>query len=134
MAGSTTIGYLAVKVLAMTAEVALKGILGKSTRKAYANLRGKIAQWADGDVAVMEKMYTSFTRKAHIAKVIEQQSATDQASIKDLTAALIEALKRDVRRGSIGISIRRLEAMHEQLRAFTVSEDHSRFYQHHRGK
>jgi hypothetical protein len=121
MIGSLTIGSFAVMALSMTAEAAAKGILGKASRNTYASLKEKISQWADCDFTILEKMYTSWTRKAHIAKVIEQRPPVDQAHIRDLTAALIEALKRDVRRGSVGISLRRLEAMQEQLMAVSVT-------------
>ena len=117
MIGSVTVGSLAATVLSMTAEAALRGILGESTRRAYANLKERIAQWANGDVGISERMYMSSVRKALVAKVIEQRSQADQASIRDLTAALIEALKRDAQQGSVGVSLRRLDAMQEQLRA-----------------
>ena len=118
MIGSVTVGSLAVTVLAMTADVALKGILGEY-QTGIREPEREIALWAN--VAILEKMYTSSVRKAHVATVIEQRSQADQASIRDLTAALIEALKRDVQQGSVGISLRRLEAMQEQLRAITTA-------------
>ena len=121
MIGSVTIGSLAVAVLVITAEAKPKGILGETTRRAYGDLKTKISQWANGEVGILERMYTSWTRKAHIAKVIEQRPPADQATIKDLTAALIQALKNDVRQGSVGISIRRLEAMQRQLMAVIVA-------------
>ena len=74
-----------------------------------------VGQWRCRD---FREMYTSSVRKTLVATVIEQRSQADQASIRDLTAALIELLKRDAQQGSLGISLRRLEAMQEQLRAF----------------
>ncbi len=121
MISSLTIGSLAATVLAMTAEASPRGILGETTRGAYAALKTRIAQWASRDVAILERMYASWTRKDHIAKIIEQQPPADQASIKDLTSALLEGLKQDVLRGSVGISIRRLEVMHQQLMAVGVA-------------
>lgn len=117
MIGSVTVGSLAATALSMTAEAALRGILGESTRTAYANLKERIAQWVNGDVGILERTDMSSVRKALVAKIIEQRSQADQVRIRDLTAALIEALKRDAQRGSVGISLRRLDAMQEQLRA-----------------
>lgn len=121
MIGSLTLGSLAVTVLAMTAEAASKGILGESTQRAYMNLKVKITEWTNGDIAVLDRMYTSWTQRVHIAKAIEQRPPADQSSIKELTAALIEALKRDVRQGSVGINVRRLEAMQQQLISVVVT-------------
>jgi hypothetical protein len=115
MSNSATIGSLAVLLLTMVAEAAPRGILGQSTRSAYSNLKEKIAQWANSDGAFLEQRQALATRSARIASTIEQQPPEEQAKVKNLSVALIEALKTDALRGSLGISLRRLETIHAQL-------------------
>jgi len=115
MSNSVTIGSLAVLLLTMVAEAAPRGILGEGTRSAYSNLKEKIALWINSDGAFLEQRHALAARRARIASTIEQQSPEEQASVRSLAVALIEALKKDALRGSLGISIRRLETIHAQL-------------------
>jgi hypothetical protein len=115
MSNSATIGSLAVLLLTMVAEAAPRGILGQGTRSAYSNLKEKIAQWTNSDGAFLEQRQALATRSARIASTIEQQPPEEQANVKNLSVALIEALKTDALRGSLGISLRRLQTIHAQL-------------------
>ena len=121
MIESTTIGILAVGVLALTAGVAVRGILTDGTRTAYASLKSKVAQWASHDVAVVEKVYRSSPKKARLTEIIERRPPVDRATLRDLTVTLIEALKADACRGSIGVSIRKLDEMLDQLKALHLT-------------
>jgi len=115
MSSSVTIGSVAVLALTMVAEAAPRGILGEGTRRAYSNLKAKIAEWINSDGAFLEQRLALVAWRARIAKAIEQQSPEEQANVRTLVVDLIEALKKDALRGSLGISIRRLDAIHAQL-------------------
>jgi hypothetical protein len=121
MTYSVTIGSLAVLALTLAADSARRGILGERTRTAYVTLKDKIAQWANVNGAILEHRYAPAIPSARIAIAIERQSMEDQLTVKKLAAALIDALKTDVIQGSLGISIRKLEALQAQLGEIVIA-------------
>jgi len=121
MTDSVTIGSLAVLALTLAADSARRGILGEGTRTAYVTLKEKITQWANIHGAILEDRYALAIPSAKIARTIERQSKEDQLTVKKLAAALIDALKKDVTQGSLGISIRKLEALQAQLGEIVIA-------------
>lgn len=119
MTSQSTIGILIVSVLALASEAAKRGILGERTRIAYGGLREKIAAWSNSDATILDVVYLSDSRKRRIIDAIEIRPNDDRVTIKSMASALVESLKEDVRRGSLGISLRRLEEIHDQLTSAT---------------
>lgn len=114
MNGSATIGSLSVMALTLTSEAASRGILGESSWNAYRRLREVIRECVGDDESLLERLPTSAAMSARISLAIEQ-SIEYRARIKSLAAALIEALKGDVRRGSLGVSLRKLDVIQAHL-------------------
>ncbi len=121
MSGSATIGFLAISALALTSGAAKRGILGENTRVAYGLLEEKIADWANIDAAVLDELIMREARGTRIMSAIEAQSVDDRATIKNLASALVDSLRADVLRGSLGISLRRLEEIRAQLTAIAIA-------------
>ncbi len=113
MTGTTTIGALAAALLALATEAAQRGILGMATRRAYINLKEKLAQIAQDAISEQTLLSTSWRLRA--SDPIERSSPREKETIKELALALLEALKNDVRRGSLGLSLQRLDAMRMEL-------------------
>jgi hypothetical protein len=121
MTDSATISSLAVLALTLASDSAHRGILGEGTRAAYLTLKEKIAQWANINGAILERRFAPANPSAGTATTIERQSVEDQLTVKILAAALIDALKKDVIQGSLGISIRKLEALQTQLGEIVIA-------------
>lgn len=114
MNGSTTVGSLSVLALALASEAASRGILRGSTRVAYLQLREKIRQCVDDDEPMLVQLGLSPKIRARVAKAVEQ-SIEQREKIRALSVALVEALKADVLQGSVGVSLRRLNAIAAHL-------------------
>ncbi len=112
MTGTMTIGALAAALLALAAEAAQRGILGMATRRAYVNLKEKLAQL--GQEAATSEFSTAW-RLRLAPDPVERSAPVEKENIKALALALLEALKNDVRRGSLGVSLQRLDAIRLQL-------------------
>ncbi len=116
MGGATTIGFLTVTLLALASEAAKRGMFGERTRLAYSRLKEEIADWSNSDVTVFDEIYISLARRRRIADTIELRPSDDRVTIRRMARALAESLRQDVQRGSLGISLRRLEQIEAQLR------------------
>jgi hypothetical protein len=122
MSDPVTIGALATSMLAMASKAVFKSSVGEVVKDTYKALKEKVATWARSDVEALEKTPTSISRQAVITEEIDRQSPEDQAAIKKLAIALIEALRNAAHAGPIGIDVGRLEAARVQLTAINVSE------------
>jgi hypothetical protein len=119
MGGPTTIGLHTVTLLALASESAKRGILGERTRSAYARLREKVAAWANSDAAALEEVHIPDLLRSRIIDTIEVRPKDDRLAIRNMASALAQSLRDDVRRGSLGFSLRRLEEIDGQLKTFT---------------
>ncbi len=117
MDSATTIGFLIVTLLALASEAAKRGMLGERTRLACSRLKEKIADWSNSDVAVFDEVYISDARRRRVMDAIELRPSDDRATIRGMARALAESLRQDVQRGSLGISLRRLDQIDAQLSA-----------------
>ena len=119
-----TIGSMAVAAFSEAAKIiakkALESAVGEATKDAYTALKAKIAKWAAGDVAALEKSPDSTKRQELLAEEIDKQSAHDLAEIKTLADALINELRKQP--PAVGVDIGRLEAMRIRLGEITVTE------------
>ncbi len=121
MTDPVTIGTLAASALAMAAEAVLKGAVGEGVKDAYKALKEKVAHWAGGDVAALEKAPASVNRQALIAEAVDGQPADERAMVKTLAIVLVGALKsRDG--GPVGLDIGRLNALSVRLDEINVTE------------
>jgi hypothetical protein len=117
MSGGTTVGIVSLTLLSLAAEAAKRGILGERTRLAYGRLKEKIAAWANSDAAVLDEVYLPDSRRRRIVEAIELRPSDDRVTVRSMARALTESLRQDVLRGSLGISLRRLEEIDAQLEA-----------------
>lgn len=115
--GATTIGFLTVTLLALASEAAKRGMLGERTRLACSRLKEKIVDWSNSDAAIFDEVYISDARRRWIMDAIELRPSDDRLTIRGMARALAESLRQDVQRGSLGISLRRLDQIDAQLRA-----------------
>jgi hypothetical protein len=113
MNGSTTIGSLSVLTLALASDAASRGMLGEAARIAYYRLSEMIRECI-GEEALPEQLATPTPMRTRISLAIEQ-SYEHRAKIRKAAAALIDALRADVRRGSLGISLRKLDVIKAHL-------------------
>jgi hypothetical protein len=116
MRDQTTIGYLTLTLLGLTSEAGKRGILGDATRRAWARLKENVAAWSSNDAEVFDDLNMPASLRRRIIDAIELRSIDDRVTIRSLTGALAESLREDVLRGSLGISLRRLEQIDDQLR------------------
>lgn len=114
MNGATTVGSLAALALTLATDAASRGILGASTRAVYLQLCEKIRQCVDDDELLLEHLGLSPTLRAQVSLAVEQ-SIEQRARIKALSIALVEAMKADALQGSLGVSLRRLNAIQADL-------------------
>lgn len=114
MTGPTTIGSLSVMALALASDAATRGILQESTRVAYFQLRENIRQCVDEDDPLLEQLGLSPNIRARVSLAVEQ-SAEQRGKVRTLARKLVAALKDDVLKGSIGISLRRLNMIAAHL-------------------
>ncbi|CAJ0891853.1 hypothetical protein AMST5_04169 [freshwater sediment metagenome] len=117
MKGPTTIGFVSLTLLSLASEAAERGILGERTRLAYVRLREKLAAWANSDATIFDETHMPDSRRRRIIDAIELCPTDDRGTVRSMARALAESLRQDVLRGSIGISLRRLEELDAQLRA-----------------
>jgi hypothetical protein len=115
MNGSATIGSLCVLALIIASDAANRGILGEKTWEAYLRLKEKVGQCIDDEESLLEQLGLSMTKRTRVSSAIEHKPPEFRTKIKTLASALIEALKADVLRGSLGISLRRLETIQADL-------------------
>jgi hypothetical protein len=115
-----TIGALAVEALSIAAKAALEKTVGETVKDAYKALKGKIAQWAEGDVTALEKTPDSKKRQEILTEEIDKQLPQDLAQIRNLITALIDELEKRQRSGPVGVDIGRLEAMRVRLGEINV--------------
>ncbi|GLI95364.1 hypothetical protein [Methylocystis echinoides] len=116
MGRETTIGMLIVTLLALASEAAKRGILTEGTRLAYGRLKEKIVAWSDSDTSIFDEFYTRESGRRHIVDAIEVRPSDDRVTVRSMASALAELLRQDVLRGSLGISLRRLEEIDAQLK------------------
>lgn len=117
MSGATTIGFVSLTLLSLVSTASRRGILGERTRLAYGRLRAQIADWADSDATIFDEIQMQDSRRRWIIDAIELRAKDDRVSVRSMATLLAEALRQDVLRGSLGISLRRLEEIDAQLRA-----------------
>ncbi len=115
--GPTTIGFVSLTLLSLAATAANRGILGERTRLAYGRLKEKIAEWANSDATIFDEIHIPDSRRRRIIDAIELRPSDDHLAARSMASILAEALRQDVLRGSLGISLRRLEEIDAQLRA-----------------
>ncbi len=116
MGAPATIGFVTVTLLSLVSEAAARGILGERTRLAYGRLKEKVAAWTSSDATIFEENFFPDLQRKRIIDAIELRPSDDRVTVKSLASALAESLRQDVLRGSLGISLRRLEEINAQLR------------------
>jgi hypothetical protein len=119
MTGPVTVGLLVAGALSLGGEAA-KTAVGEVVKDAYRALKTKMAVWAAGDVAELEKTPTSNARKAIIAEIVDGLSAKDQEALRDLAQILTSQLKKEA--PTIGLDVGRLDALQVELGRITVTE------------
>jgi hypothetical protein len=119
VADPITVGMLVAGVLSLGGE-AVKTAVGEVVKDAYKALKDKLAAWAAGDVAELEKTPSSDARKAVIAEVVNNLPAEDQAELRDLAQSLTSRLKEAA--PAIGLDIGRLDALSVELGKIVVTE------------
>jgi hypothetical protein len=82
-----TVGLLVAGALSLGGE-AVKAAVGEAVKDAYKALKDKLAIWAAGDVAELEKTPHSDLRKAVIAEVVNGRPAEDQDELRGLAQVL----------------------------------------------
>ncbi len=117
MSGATTVGFVSLTLLSLASEAAKRGILGERTRLAYGWLKEKIAVWANSDATVFDEIYIPDSRRQRIIDAIESRPSDDRVTVRNMAQALADSLRQDALRGSLGISLRRLEEIDAQLSA-----------------
>ena len=122
MADPVTIGFLAVEALSIAAKAALEGVVGEGVKDAYGKLKAKIAQWAGGDIAALEKTPDAMKRQELIAEEIDKQPTEELAHVKILATVLSDELQKRQQSGPIGVDIGRLQALRVHLREISVTE------------
>jgi hypothetical protein len=114
MNSSATIGSLSVLTLTLASDAASRGMLGERAWSAYQRLMEMIRECIGDDEALLDQPATPTTMWTRVSLAIEQ-SLEYRAKIKDLAVALVSALKADVRRGALGISLRKLDVIQANL-------------------
>jgi hypothetical protein len=114
-----TVGLLVAGALSLGGE-AVKAAVGEAVKDAYKALKDKLAIWAAGDVAELEKTPHSDLRKAVIAEVVNGRPAEDQDELRGLAQVLLANLKKAA--PAIGLDIGRLDALAVELGKITVTE------------
>ncbi len=117
MSGPMTIGFVSLTLLSLASTAAKRGILGERTRLAYGTLKETIAEWANSDATIFDEIYIQDSRRRQIIDAIELRPSDDQLTVRSMASVLAELLRQDVLRGSLGISLSRLEAIDAQLKA-----------------
>jgi hypothetical protein len=120
MPDPVTIGALAAWALGAAADALSKGVLEEAAKDAYRSLKERISQWANTDVAALEKAPTSKSRKAVIAEVVDAQSERDRESLRGLIQALIDQLKGESQ--TIGLDIGTLTNVETDLKMISVTQ------------
>jgi hypothetical protein len=111
---------MAVKVLTMVAEAALKGSVGEAAKEAYVALKRGIVSLVGGDVAALD-----LKAPATVAKEIDELEPAKQTDIKSLVLALTAALQNESRPIAAEFH-ERVKAAEIELRDLTVSGPDSR--------
>ena len=114
-----TVGVLVAGALSLGSE-AVKAVVGEVVKDAYKALKAKLAIWAAGDVAELEKTPHSDLRKAVIAQVVNNLPVEDQDELRGLAQVLTTRLKEAA--PAIGLDIGRLDALAVELGKITVTE------------
>jgi hypothetical protein len=114
-----TVGVLVAGALSLGGE-AVKTAVGEAVKDAYKALKAKLAIWAAGDVAELEKTPHSDLRKAVIAQVVNNLPVEDQDELRGLAQVLTASLKEAA--PAIGLDIGRLDALAVELGKITVTE------------
>jgi hypothetical protein len=114
MHGSSTIGSLAVLTLALVSEAASRGMLTERSWRAYQSLKETVVDCVGGDEPLIDELSSPTGPRKRISIAIEQ-SFQHRERIKSLARTLVEALKSDVLRGSLGISLRKLQVLQTYL-------------------
>ena len=118
MADPITVGVLVAGALSLGGE-AVKAAVGEVVKDAYKALKAKLAGWAAGDVAELERTPGSDARKAVIAELVNNLPAKDQEELRTLAQALTSRLKEEA---PIGLDIGRLDALAVELGNIVVTE------------
>ena len=119
MPDPTTVGVLVAGALSLGGE-AVKTAVGEAVKDAYKALKAKLAIWAAGDVAELEKTPHSDLRKAVIAEVVNNLPAEDQDELRVLAQVLTTGLKEAA--PAIGLDVGHLDALAVELGKITVTE------------
>lgn len=119
MADPVTVGAFVVSALTMSAEAALKGIVGEGAKEAYRALKTQVGKWAFGDVDKLAEAPTA-GRKLVVAEVIDGQSESDRAQVEQLARALLDALKQS-QPTAVGIDVDQLRSRLIDLTGLEVS-------------
>ena len=80
-------------------------------------MKEKIAGWANSDATIFDEIYIPNARRRRIIDAIELRPSDDRVTVRSMASVLAESLRQDVLRGTLGISLRRLEEIDAQLRA-----------------
>ena len=119
MADPITVGMLVAGALSLGGEAA-KTAVGEAVKDAYKSLKAKLAIWAAGDVAELEKTPRSDLRKAVIAEVVNNLPAKDQHELRGMAQVLATNLKEAA--PAIGLDIGQLDALAVELGKIIVTE------------
>jgi hypothetical protein len=114
MHGSSTIGSLVVLTLTLVSDAASRGMLTERSWRAHQSLKDTVVDCLGGDEPLLEDISAPSGARKRISIAIEQ-SFQHREEIKGLARSLIEALKSDVLRGSLGISLRKLQVLQAYL-------------------
>ena len=115
-----TVGVLVAGALSLGGEAVKAGVVGEAVEDAYNALKARVAIWAAGDVAELDKTPNSEPRKAVIAEVVNNLPAKDQDELRGLAQVLTTRLKEAA--PEIGLDIGRLDALAVELGKITVTE------------
>lgn len=116
---SLTVGGFVAYVLGLAGEAVVKSAVGEAVKDGYQALKARVAVWAAGDVAALEKTPTSEARKAIVAEIVDALGADDQQALRELAQALADRLKAEA--PAIGLDVGLLEAKEAQLGNITVT-------------
>jgi hypothetical protein len=114
------IGILVADILAMGVETAFKGTINEAVKDAYRALKEKIAGKSPAEVASLEHMPSSRSRREVIAEIVDAEPANDQEDLRILAYNLAQRLKEFA--DPIGLDVRSLEAAELKLGNINVSE------------
>jgi hypothetical protein len=115
MDNQATIGSLCVAALTTASNAAGRGILTEKTRQAFATLAEKVKQCRGGGSPMLERLESSLAERRRLSIAIEGEPAELKLGIRASAVALIDSMKSDALQGCLGVSLRKLDAMHSQL-------------------